>query len=476
MIIRMKKRWHRDGGYKDILRLSLPLIFSQGSLTIQAVIDRVFLSWYSPEAVAAAMPSGMIYFTIASLFIGAAGYVGTFTAQYFGAGRFDRIGPVVWQGIYLSLAAGIVGLLTLPFSDWLFSSLGHPAGLRSFERTYFNIMMLGLFPAAASSALSAHFSGLGRTWTVLRVTLAATSFNLFFDYALVFGKWAFPEMGIAGAAWATVFSQVLSMGLYAAIALRRGDRDRFGFDAGWRPDGRLFLRLARFGFPNGLHFALETSGFTLFLILIGRLGTDALAATNIAFSINHLAFMPMFGFGTAASIIVGQRLGENRPEEAARSVRLIFELTFAYMASVAAVYFFAPGVFISIFAAQADPVRFAPIAATAAGLLKFVAFYSLFDTANIVFASAVKGAGDTRFVMWVSMALSWALMALPSIAAVLWFDATLETLWAFATLYICVIGIVFTVRFIRGKWKTMRVIEPDLVGEEVQGSKFKAQR
>jgi MATE family multidrug resistance protein len=329
-------------------------------------------------------------------------------------------------------------------------------------------MMLGLFPAAAASALSAHFSGLGRTWTVLWVTLAATSFNMFFDYALVFGKWSFPEMGIAGAAWATVFSQILSMAVYGALAVRPGDGDRFGFRKGWRPDARLFRRLARFGLPNGLHFSLEMSGFTLFLILVGRLGTDALAATNIAFSINHLAFMPMFGFGTAASILVGQRLGENRPAEAARSVRLISELTFAYMASVAAIYFFAPGVFISAFAAQADPVRFAPIAVAASHLLKFVAFYSLFDTANIVFASAVKGAGDTRFVMWVSMALSWSLMALPSVAAVLWFDATLETLWAFATLYICVIGIVFTVRFARGKWKTMRVIEPDLVGEETQ--------
>ncbi|MDM7924792.1 MAG: MATE family efflux transporter [bacterium] len=468
MIIRIKKRWHRDGGYKDILRLSLPLIFSQGSLSIQTVVDRVFLSWYAPEAVAAAMPSGMIQFTISSLFIGAAGYVGTFTAQYFGAGRHDRIGPVVWQGFYLSLAAGLLGLMTLPFSGWLFSRFGHPPDIQSLERTYFNIMMLGLFPAATSSALSAHFSGLGRTWTVLRVTLAATSFNLFFDYVLVFGKWAFPEMGIAGAAWATALSQVLSMVLYASVALRRGDRDRFGFSAGWRPDGRLFLRLARFGFPNGLHFALETSGFTLFLILVGRIGTDALAATNIAFSINHLAFMPMFGFGTAASILVGQRLGRNRPDDAARSVRLIAEMTFAYMASVAAVYFFAPGVFLSLFAAQADPERFAPIAADAARLLKFVAFYSLFDTANIVFASAVKGAGDTRFVMWVSMTLSWALMALPSLAAVLWFDPALETLWAFATLYICVIGIVFTARFMRGKWKTMRVIEPDLVGQEIR--------
>jgi multidrug resistance protein, MATE family len=463
MITPLKIRWRGDGGYSDILRLSLPLIFSQGSMTIQQIVDRVFLSWYSPESLASAMPSGMLNFTIMSLFIGASGYVGTFTAQYYGAGQYRRIGPVVWQSLYLSLLAGLLVLSILPFSGALFRLLGHPEAIRTLERTYFDIMLLGLFPAAASAAMSAHFSGLGRTWTILRVTLIATASNVVLDYILVFGKYGFPEMGIAGAAWATVFSQVLSMVLYGVLVLGTGDRDRFGFRTGWRPDPRLFGRLARFGFPNGLHFSLETSGFTVFLILVGRLGTDALAATNIAFSINHLAFMPMFGFGTAASILVGQRLGENRPDDAARSVRFIAEMTFGYMAAVAAVYFFAPGLLLAPFAAQADPVRFVPIASAAAHLLKFVAFYSLFDTANIVFASAVKGAGDTRFVMWMSMTLSWGLMVVPSLIAIKWFKGTLGTLWFFATLYICVIGVVFTLRFLGGKWKSMRVIEPDVL-------------
>jgi multidrug resistance protein, MATE family len=463
MIDHFKKRWRLDGGYSDILRLSLPLIFSQGSMTIQQIIDRVFLSWYSPESVAAALPAGMLDFTILSLFTGAAGYVGTFTAQYIGAGRDDRVGPAVWQSLYLSALAGLAVLPILLFSGGLFRLLGHPENVRVLEKTYFDILLIGLFPAAASAALSAHFSGLGRTWTVLRVTLAATLVNVALDWALVFGKWGFPAMGIAGAAWATVFSQVVSTAAYFVLIL--SGRDRFGFRTGWRPKPALFRRLCRFGFPNGLHFSLETSGFTVFLILVGRLGTGPLAATNIAFSINHLAFMPMFGFGTAASIIVGRRLGENRPDDAARSVRFIAEMTFAYMAAVAAVYCFAPGVLLAPFAAKADPVRFAPIASSAGRLLRFVAFYSLFDTANIVFASAVKGAGDTRFVMWTSMLLSWGLMVVPSLIAVLRFDGTLDTLWLFATVYISVIGVVFTLRFLGGKWKSMRVIEPDVLME-----------
>jgi len=171
----------------------------------------------------------------------------------------------------------------------------------------------------------------------------------------------------------------------------------------------------------------------------------------------------MIGFGAAASIRVGQKLGGERPDLAERDTRAIFRMTFCYMALVAAAFALLPGPFIAPYGFKSDPARFAPVAGLAAKLLKFVAFYSLFDTANIVFSAAVKGAGDTRFVMWTSFLLSWGLMVLPAYIGSRSGSVSLYGMWAFATLYISVLGLAFTARFLRGGWKRMRVIEPVVI-------------
>ena len=110
-------RWKCEGGYREFFTLAFPLILSTSSWSIEHFIDRMFLTWYSPETVAAAMPSGMLNFTVMSLFIGTAGYVDTFVAQYYGAKQEKNIGPVVWQGVYISLLGSLLLLLTIPFPE-----------------------------------------------------------------------------------------------------------------------------------------------------------------------------------------------------------------------------------------------------------------------------------------------------------------------------------------------------------------------
>ncbi len=459
MIAGLKKRWNAEGGYRELLRLAFPLILGTSSFTIQQVVDRIFLAWFSPEATAAALPAGLMNYTLISVATGTAAYVSTFVAQYTGAGQERRIGPVVWQGIYFSFAAGVVMMIFYPLAAPGFRLAGHAAEVQAMETTYFRTLLWGTFPAVASNALSGFFSGRGKTWTVMWVTAAATGFNIVFDYLLIFGKAGFPVLGIFGAAVATVLSQAVSLFAYAALMSKRGYEERFRVLGGRRFDGALFARLIRFGFPSGMHFFLDMIGFALFLMVVGRYGTVPLAATNVAFNINNFAFMPMIGFGLAASIFVGRKLGENNPETAEYGTWSAAHLTFVYMAVVAALYVALPGVFLAPYLARADAVEFGPIAALAGHLLRFVAVYSLFDTMNIIFASAVKGAGDTRFVMRVSVALSWFVLLLPSYIGLKTGLAGLDGLWTIVTVYICTTGIVFLLRFMRGKWKTMRVIE-----------------
>jgi MATE family multidrug resistance protein len=266
-------------------------------------------------------------------------------------------------------------------------------------------------------------------------------------------------MGIKGAGLATVLAGFFSLAVYLLLMADTQSNATYHTLKGWRPDRDLLLRILRFGLPSGMQFFLEMAGFTGFVLIVGRLGTASLAATNIAFNINTLAFMPMIGCGIAISVLVGQYLGADKPELAQTATYSGFHLAFAYMGSIAVLYILLPDLFVIPFALKADPGEFKEIYDFSIVLLRFVAFYSLFDTMNIIFCSAIKGAGDTKFVMYISIGLSFFGLLIPSYLAVIVFDYGLMVSWVIATFYVILLGFAFFLRFLNGKWKTMRVIE-----------------
>ncbi len=459
VLYNLKKRWRSEGGYRQFLVIAFPLILSTGALSVQHFVDRMFLSWYSPEAIAAAMPAGMLNFCIMSLFIGTAGYVNTFVAQYFGAGRKHRIGTAVWQGIYVSALGGLAVMGLIPFAEPIFRFVNHDPVIQRLEVEYFIILCLGAGPMIASTALSGFFAGRGRTWPVMWVNILATGVNLVLDYALVFGRWGFPEMGIRGAGVATVFSGIFSLLVFFPLVCRPLYDREYHTLKGWRPEKRLLLRLLRFGFPSGIQFFLDMAGFAIFILLVGRLGTVSLAATNIAFNISTLSFMPMIGSSIAISVLVAQYLGKDQPDMATISVYSGFHLTFGYMFVISLGYLFIPDLFVLPFAAGADPAGFAEIYRLTVILLRFVAVYSIFDTMNLVFASAIKGAGDTRYVMVAIVITSALVLVAPTYLGVIVMGWGVMVSWINVSAYVMILSIVFLLRFLGGKWKSMRVIE-----------------
>lgn len=454
----MISRWREEGGYRDVLRLAAPLILSTGSWSLQIFVDRVFLSWYDRDVLAASLPAGMLHFTFSSLFIGTVAYVNTFVAQYWGADRPERVGPAVWQGIYVGLASGLVILCLMPFSGTFFEWAGHEPRIRALEAEYFRILCF-MGPGITGVAVSSFFSGRGDTRTVMWVNFLATGLNIVLDYAWIFGHWGFPEWGIRGAAWATVVSHLLIPVVFFFLMTRPGYRETLRTLSGWRPDAALLRRLVRFGLPNGVQFMLEILGFSMFILLVGKLGTTALAATSVTFNLNTLAFLPMMGLGIAVSTLVGQYLGKNRQDLAERSTWSAVHLSLAYMLVMAAGYVFVPGLFLKPYIAGADPEAFEEIWDMSVVLLRFVAVYCVFDAFYIVFSAAVKGAGDTRFVMLASIALGWFVMVLPTYLSVVTYGMGLYVAWIFVSLYLVLGGLIFMLRFRGGRWKSMRVIE-----------------
>jgi MATE family multidrug resistance protein len=454
--MRWRLSWHAEGGGREVLRLALPFVLSNSFLTLQIVIDRALLSRASSDAVAASMPAAVLYWTALTLLQNVANYATTFVAQYVGAGRPERAGPSVWQALYFSVFAGLAFLVLVPLAPLLFALGGHSPSVQAQEVTYFSRLCFAALPTCVVAAANSFFAGRGDSWRVLLNDAVGLGVNAVLAYALIFGHWGLPALGIAGAGWATVAGS----GTSAVVALTSFFQPRYRALyqtlAGWRFDRALFLRLMRFGLPNGAQWMLDGLAFTAFLFLVGRLGDVELTATNIAFSINMVAFLPMFGMGQAVQVLVGQRLGQDRPDLAERSTWTGLWLSCAYMITVAELYVFVPGAFLYVFGNEDSKWELA--AALVPVLLRFVAVYSLFDSMNLVFSFALRGAGDTRFVTVASLSLAWPLMVLPTWAA--WrYGWGLYAAWAAASAYIIALAVMFLFRFRTGRWKRMRVIE-----------------
>jgi MATE family multidrug resistance protein len=451
-----------------VVTIAYPLVLAQMSFTVQTFVDRLFLTWYSQEAVAGAVTSLFTVWVFISLFLGTGEYLTTFVAQYLGAGRPRRIGPVVWQGIYFSLAAGLFVAALTPFARPVFEAAGHAPEVMVHEIAYARILMWGAFPIILMATLSTFFAGRGSTRVVLAVNILATLVNVVLDYLWIFGRAGFPRGGVEGAAWATVVSQVVGAGVYFAIILKKAHREAYDTARGWRFEKPLFTRFVRFGLPTGLQYSVEILAFALFMMIIGRIGVAPLAASGIAFNLNMIVFMPMLGLSVGVAALVGRHLGAERPDFAERSVHSAFAMSLAYMLACGLLYVGASGLLLAPYAAGAPAGSFDEVAQIATILLRFVALYSIFDMMNLVFAAGLKGSGDTLYPLGLTFVLSWVLLLVPSYLLCVAGNAGVYTAWWTATAYVVALGLLMWRRFRAGNWRGLRVIEghvPDLTHE-----------
>ncbi|MBM4068595.1 MAG: MATE family efflux transporter [Planctomycetes bacterium] len=460
MISEIEKDRFTPGGTRELLQLAWPLVLSNSFWTMQVTVDRILLGWSSSDDMAASTAGTWLFWIPVALLQNTAGYATTFVAQYTGAGQPHRVGPAVWQAILFSVITGLAFLGFLPFIDSIIALGGHSPRLQKLETIFCECLCFAALPFVLTAAVSSFFAGRGDSRTVLLINAVGLVVNGVLDYAWIFGHWGFPAMGIAGAGWATVAGTSVSAVLALALMLRA--RHRAAYDsADWRFNGALCRRLMKFGLPNGLLGALDVLAFTVFFFLVGRLGEVEFAASSIALTLNMISFLPAFGLGQAISVLVGQRLGENRPDLAERTTWTGLWLAFIYMSVVAGIYLLMPDALTRLFESDEDPAKWGQIAPLVPFLLRFIAVYSLFDGVNLVFSFALRGAGDTRFVTTVAVALAWPVMVVPT-WAVCAYGWGLTWAWTFVTTYILLLAVVYWLRFRQRRWQSMRVIDMKL--------------
>ena len=446
--------------YRDVWRVSIPLVITMSATVVMTFTDRVFLANYSIDAIAAALPAGITAFVFLAFFADTAGYNNVIIAQYTGAGALQRVGRAMWQGIYFSMIAWLIMVGLSLCSGPLFQLVGHATEVQRLEVIYFRVLCLGSGIHIIGMSLSSFYTGRGATRPVMIIYIIGMLVNVPLDYALINGVWIFPELGILGAGLATVFSWTVITALFAIIVFTR-DNDRvFKVLKNYHFNLDLFRRLLRFGVPGALQFSLDVFAFLFFVIMVGRIGKIELAVTNIAISLDSVSFRPLMGFALGTSTLVGQALGRNRPDQAVAAAKATMVIAGGYISVLVLLYLFVPQPLLELFRPRdVSPEGFAAITGMGVVILRFVAAYLLLDGLYMISTAVLKGAGDTRFIMWSIAGISMFGLVLPLYIGMAVFGLGLYFAWACLVVFLCQLASVTFWRFWRGKWKTMLVIE-----------------
>jgi MATE family multidrug resistance protein len=441
---------------QDILAIALPMIISQASETIMLFADRLFLSRLGKEFMAAAMSGGLTSFTVVSLFGGIVGYTNALVAQYYGAKRLNKCSQSANQAVYLSVFIYPILFLSIPLVYQFFKIVGHSPSQLTLEFSYFKILMFGSIFFLLRNSFTGFFLGIGKTRVVMFANIAGMFVNIPANYILIFGKFGFPAMGMEGAAIGTLLGSFVIFLIQFFVYFSRKYRTLYGTGGEFRLRIELLRKLIKFGTPAGLETFLNVGAFNIFIQLMHSYSADIAAAVTITFNYDLVAFIPMIGLSFATTTITGQQVGAKDYKGVRLGVRYSMRVGLTYAIVMMLFFIFAAGPLVRVFTSGL-PGDSASIESFAKILLRLTSLYTIGDVTQLVFAGALRGAGDTKFVMKVSVVLHW-IFAGVSFLLIKVLVVSPVLMWIFFIIFVLCMGFVMVLRFRGNKWEQIELI------------------
>ncbi|RKF16556.1 MATE family efflux transporter [Roseovarius spongiae] len=390
---------------RRLLALGLPLIGSHLAQFAITLTDAMMLGWYSVEALAAEVLGGTLFFAMFIMGSGFAFAVMPMVASAEAAGEETQVRRVTRMGCWASILFGLAMLPVALGSETLFRAAGQDPEISVMAGQYLDIVGFVVIPALLVMVLKSCLAALERTQVVLWVTLAAVALNVVVNYALIFGNFGFPEMGIRGAAWASATvttASMLGLGVYVALVLP----EHAMFARVWRPDWEALGAVFRLGWPIGLTNLAEVGLFAATSIMMGWLGTLQLAAHGIAMQIASIAFMVHLGLSNAATVRAGQAFGRADAGALGDIARSSILMSLLVALATMLVFFALPEPLIGAFMSPNEPDR-AGVIAIGVALLAAAAVFQLFDAGQIMALGLLRGVQDTRAPMIIAAFSYW---------------------------------------------------------------------
>ena len=390
---------------RAIWMLGGPLIASQVAQFLIHMTDTIMLGWYDVTALAAVTLGSTMYFVT---FIVGAGFAFAVTPMVAAAAEADdevQVRRVTRMGLWLSIAYGL--LFTLPFmwSEQILLAIGQDAVVAAMAHDYLVIAAWQMVPALMAMTLKSYLAALEYTAIILWATLGTALMNVVVNYALIFGNFGAPEMGIQGAAIASLFVTFATVVILVLYGLRKLPQYKLLQNV-WKPDGEILRRVFQLGWPIGLTSLAEGGLFTASAIMMGWIGPIELAAHGIAIQLASLTFMVHLGFSQAATIRAGRALGRGDEINLRRGAKMAIGMSTVFAVATMAVFLLIPEPLIAVFIDPNEPEK-AALLRIGISLLAMAGLFQVVDAVQVLALGLLRGVQDTAVPMVIATISYW---------------------------------------------------------------------
>ena len=452
------KKFRKNGDVKDVLVVALPMLLSMSFDTLMTFIDRLFLSKLGPAEMNAALGAGAVQLALTMFFTGAISYTTAMVAQRLGAKRHGECASVFMQALYVSLVCVPLLYLTIPVGHWLFGIENLPADQLEYQKTYFNILMFGGVITLVRNVAPCFFSGIGETKIVMHAAFVGMIVNVACNFVLIFGLGPIPAMGVAGAAYGTLVGNVVSTVILFAKFFAKSCNSRFNTRHSFAFSWPLTRELLQKGIPSGVEMFLNMSAFQSLILMFHALGPESATASSIMFNWDMVAYVPLMGLEVASTSLVGRYVGAKSGAAASRSTYSGLKLGWGYSLLIGVLFIFLPGVLTDIFrpdmaGASANAIAiFESARPMSIFMLRFATIYIFVEVLLVVYAGALRGAGDTLWVMFACAIMNWIVAGALYVTAYI-FHLPAHYAWIAVVAVYGTAPIIFWLRWKSGKWR-----------------------
>ena len=452
------KKFRKNGDVKDVLVVALPMLLSMSFDTLMTFIDRLFLSKLGPAEMNAALGAGAVQLALTMFFTGAISYTTAMVAQRLGAKRHGECASVFMQALYVSLVCVPLLYLTIPVGHWLFGIENLPADQLEYQKTYFNILMFGGVITLVRNVAPCFFSGIGETKIVMHAAFVGMIVNVACNFVLIFGLGPIPAMGVAGAAYGTLVGNVVSTVILFAKFFAKSCNSRFNTRHSFAFSWPLTRELLQKGIPSGVEMFLNMSAFQSLILMFHALGPESATASSIMFNWDMVAYVPLMGLEVASTSLVGRYVGAKSGAAASRSTYSVLKLGWGYSLLIGVLFIFLPGVLTDIFrpdmaGASANAIAiFESARPMSIFMLRFATIYIFVEVLLVVYAGALRGAGDTLWVMFACAIMNWIVAGALYVTAYI-FHLPAHYAWIAVVAVYGTAPIIFWLRWKSGKWR-----------------------
>lgn len=328
--------------------------------------------------------------------------VNPIVAQLVGARDHQNIGKNLRQGLWLSLILTVPSFIALRNATPVMHLMGMEPEVIAIADGYLKAVSWGIPAAIAFMTIRFFNEALGATRPPMFITILGLGFNIISNYSLIYGRFGMPELGGVGAGWATTIVFWVMFVTITIFTFTRADYKIYRLLENVRlPEWNYVREILRVGIPNGISSCMEVTLFSVTALLMGSIGTTAVAGHQIAINIASVTFMVALGLSTAITVRVGQAIGRKSPRRARFTGFTGIGLITIYMGLMAFVFIFFREHLAGLYTQETD------ILAVAAHLLILAAVFQISDGLQVSGLAALRGLKDTRIPMYVNFVAYW---------------------------------------------------------------------